>query len=166
VQRVGQPPISSFDDPALRSAQIGVQLIGDDGVNTPPVEELSRRGLGLDLHSYMVFGDLSQPYPLSPIVDAVAKGEVDVAIAWGPGAGYFAAKQETPLQVTAVDEAGTSVPMSFGMAIGVRKDDADLATALQQAMERRRDEIAAILDRYHVPRSEGRPQIIEIGTEP
>ena len=45
VQRAGVPPVKDYDDPALRSMQIGVQLIGDDGANTPPVEALAKRGI-------------------------------------------------------------------------------------------------------------------------
>ena len=37
--------VRSFDDPALRTLKIGVQLIGDDGVNTPPAHALAARGI-------------------------------------------------------------------------------------------------------------------------
>jgi mxaJ protein len=36
VQRGDHPLITSFDDPNLKRLKIGVQLIGNDGVNTPP----------------------------------------------------------------------------------------------------------------------------------
>ena len=37
--------IRSFDDPMLRRLKVGVQLVGDDGANTPPAHSLSRRGV-------------------------------------------------------------------------------------------------------------------------
>jgi mxaJ protein len=49
--------IRSFDDPALRKLKIGVQLIGDDYHNTPPVHALSRRGIVGNLVGYSVYGD-------------------------------------------------------------------------------------------------------------
>ena len=36
--------IRSFDDPRLKSLKIGVQLIGNDGANTPPAHVLASRG--------------------------------------------------------------------------------------------------------------------------
>ena len=36
--------IASFDDPRLRQLTIGVQMIGNDAMNTPPAHALARRG--------------------------------------------------------------------------------------------------------------------------
>jgi ABC-type amino acid transport substrate-binding protein len=35
--------LHSFDDPILRNLKIGVQMIGDDAANSPPVHALNRR---------------------------------------------------------------------------------------------------------------------------
>src|SRR3954453_9150214 len=45
VTRHGEPHIPSFDDPRLRTLRIGVQLIGDDGANSPPVAAFAKRGI-------------------------------------------------------------------------------------------------------------------------
>src|SRR5881394_1172447 len=37
--------IHSLGDPRLAGLRIGVQLVGDDGANTPPVHALARRGI-------------------------------------------------------------------------------------------------------------------------
>lgn len=37
--------------------------------------------------------------PTPPIVEAAVKGAIDVAIAWGPDAGYFARGAAGPLRV-------------------------------------------------------------------
>src|SRR5947209_8590624 len=81
------------DDPALRRVRVGVQVIGDDYTNTPPAHALSRRGIVGNVVGYTVYGDYAQPDPPARIIDAVAKGDIDVAIAWGPLAGYFAPRQ-------------------------------------------------------------------------
>src|SRR5689334_18377660 len=85
-------PITSFDDPRLRHLKIGVQLIGDDGVNSPPAHALSNRGIVRNIVGYTVYGDYAKPHPASRIIDAVIKGDVDVAVVWGPLAGFFAAR--------------------------------------------------------------------------
>src|SRR3954447_12812863 len=48
---------ASLNDPMLRGLTIGVQLIGDDGGNSPPAHALTRRGMVANLRGYMVYGD-------------------------------------------------------------------------------------------------------------
>jgi mxaJ protein len=145
--------ISSFDDPRLRSLRIGVQMIGDDFANTPPAHALARRGLVGNVRGYMVYGDYSGPAPQAEIVRAVAAGEVDVAFVWGPVAGYFARRQEVPLRLTPLPptDSAADLPMAFAVAMGVRRDDAELKARLERALERRTPEIRRLLGSYAVP---------------
>ncbi|HML27956.1 MAG TPA: quinoprotein dehydrogenase-associated putative ABC transporter substrate-binding protein [Hyphomicrobium sp.] len=147
VQRRGSAPISSFDDERLKTSRIGVQLVGNDGANTPPMNELARRGLTQHIHGFMVYGDWSKPDPLAPIVDAVANGDIDVALVWGPVADYYAARESPPLNVTPVS---TGRLMTFSIAMGVRKQDVELANEISHIIERRRDDIGKILADYHI----------------
>src|SRR5204863_223733 len=78
------------DDPRLRGLRVGVQLIGNDGVNTPPAHALSRRGIVDNVRGFSVYADYAQPNPPARILDALIAGEIDVAVVWGPLAGYFA----------------------------------------------------------------------------
>ena len=94
VFKAGEPPVSSFDDPSLKTRTIGVQLIGDNGMSSPPAHALAERGIVENVRGFMVYGDYRADHPLSEIVHAVATGEVDVAAVWGPVARYFAAKAE------------------------------------------------------------------------
>ena len=87
--------IASFDDPQLRNLIIGVQMVGSDAMNTPPAHALARRGIVQNVRGYMLYGDYRQPHPPSAIIDAVEDGDVDVAVVWGPMAGYFAAQGST-----------------------------------------------------------------------
>jgi mxaJ protein len=156
VTRRDRAPVRSFKDLLTTDGRIGVQLIGDDGTNTPPVEELAARGLSKRLKGYMVWGrtTTSTP-PLEEIMHAVAAGEIDVAVVWGPPAGYFATREHVPLTLSTI-AAGeqTVVPMSFAIAMGVRKQDEALAQALNTALTRHATEIRALLDGYGVPRAE------------
>jgi mxaJ protein len=145
--------IRSLDDPRLARLRIGVQLVGDDGANTPPVHALDRRGIG-NLKGYMVYGDYREADPTARIVEAVAKNEVDVAIVWGPIAGYFARKQNVPLDVVPVSPQidPPFMPLVFDIAMGVRRQDTTFRHQLDSIIGRRRDAISAILDEYFVPR--------------
>ncbi|MEJ1158427.1 quinoprotein dehydrogenase-associated putative ABC transporter substrate-binding protein [Prosthecomicrobium sp. N25] len=144
---------ASLDDPRLDSLRIGVQLVGDDGANTPPAHALAALGLGGNLRGYMVTGDYGTPAPGAAIVDAVAAGEVDVAAVWGPQAGYFAARAAEPLTVMPIAGGGRSGPFrfQFDIAMGVRRGDRDLRDRLDHVLVQRRADIEAILEDYHVP---------------
>jgi mxaJ protein len=144
--------ITSLDDPALRRLRVGVQLVGDDYTNTPPAHALSRRGIVRNVRGYSVQGDYAQPNPPARIIDAVASGEIDVAVAWGPLAGYFASRERVPLRVDALEsDSDGGVPMAFDVAIGVRRGEPALRDSLDRILERRKSEIVTILDRYGVP---------------
>jgi mxaJ protein len=145
--------IASFDDPQLRTLIIGVQMVGSDAMNTPPAHALSRRGIVQNVRGYMLYGDYRQPHPASAIIDAVENGDVDVAIVWGPTAGYFAAQASTPLTIEAVQpwRDGTELPMAFYISMGVRRGDNALLKRLDESLERNRTAISAILAEYHVP---------------
>lgn len=146
--------VRSFDDPALKKLRIGVQMIGDDGYNAPPAHALANRGIVGNVVGYTVYGDYSQPNPPARIVEAVASGEIDLAVVWGPLAGYFAPRQKVPLSIVPVSPQIDMpfLPFVFDISMGVRREDAKLQAELDRILERRRPEIDALLDRYGVPR--------------
>ncbi len=150
ITREGEPPVVSFDDPRLKRMRIGVQMIGDDFSNTPPAHALSRRGIVGDVRGYMVYGDYAEPDPHERIVRAVADGEIDVAFVWGPVGGFFARRQSVALHVEPLP--GTpDERLAFAIASGTRRGDEALRTQIDQALERKRVEVARLLASYQVP---------------
>lgn len=145
--------LASLDDPRLRSLRIGIHFIGDDYHNTPPAQALARRGIVRNVVGYSIYGDYSKPNPPAALVDAVARGEVDVAIVWGPFAGYFGRRASTPLDIAPVAAAEDSSlsPVTFAIAAGVRRGDSALAARVDTVLQARRSQIRAILERYGVP---------------
>ena len=151
--------VKSFDDAILRRVKVGVHMIGDDGANTPPAHALSRRGIINNVAGYMVYGDYRQHNPPSRMIEAVTNGDVDVAVAWGPLAGYFAGRQSVPLDVVPVSPQIDLpfLPFVFDISVGVRREDVALRDELDEVLARRRPEIESILTEYGVPRL-GSPQ--------
>jgi mxaJ protein len=145
--------LRTLDDPQLRSLRIGVQLIGDDGRNTPPAHALAARHLVSNIVGFTVYGDYRQPNPPARIVEAVARGDVDAAVVWGPLGGYFAKRQRAPLEVTPVAGAeDPQLPMTFDVSVGVARRRPELRDEINQVLERQRPEIDRLLDEFGIPR--------------
>ena len=141
--------VKTLDDPVLKKVKIGVHLLGDDYANPPPVHELSKRGIVSNVVGFSTF--YSAENPPSTIIEAVASGRVDVAVVWGPVAGYYASRQRVPLDVVAVPSKPGDLPSTFDIAMGVKRGNEPLRAQLQKALDTHRVEIAGILRSYGVP---------------
>lgn len=154
VQRADRgPPVASLADTLLRHMRIGIHLTGTDYANPPPAHALAARGIIDNVAGYSIYGDYSQPDPPARLVEAVANGDVDVAIVWGPLAGYFAQRQAAPLTLVPVPPASdpTGQPWSFPIAMGVRRQNPGLAAELDRLLGAERAAVRTILEQYHVP---------------
>jgi quinoprotein dehydrogenase-associated probable ABC transporter substrate-binding protein len=141
--------VKSLDDPVLKKLKIGVHLLGDDYTNPPPVHELSKRGVVDNVVGFATF--YSADNPPSTIIDAVASGKVDLAIVWGPIAGYFASRQRVALELVPVPSGKGDLPFAFNISMGVKKGDEALKARVEAVRRERSAEITAILKEYGVP---------------
>jgi mxaJ protein len=143
----------TLDDPRLKTLRIGVQMVGNDATNTPPAHALASRGIIGNIRGYMLYGDYRRPNPPAAIIEAVERGDVDVALVWGPLAGYFAAQSPVPLRLEPVTPwlADMQWPMQFDISVGVQKNNQKLLTQVDQILGRRSSDIRKLLASYHVP---------------
>jgi quinoprotein dehydrogenase-associated probable ABC transporter substrate-binding protein len=149
VTRSGARPFAGFDPADLQQRRIGVQLIGDDLVTSPPGYALTRAGAIDNVRGFPIMGDGPAARRM---VDAVASGQIDLALVWGPQAGWYAHRAPVPLVVTTASApAGLPVPFEYSIAMGVRKGDTALRDRLDEILQRRRADIDAILASYFVP---------------
>jgi mxaJ protein len=154
VTRADRPSVTSLDDPRLRHLKIGIQLVGDNGNNPPPAEALARRGLASNVRGFPVYGDDRDPNPGESIITAVANTDIDIAIVWGPLAGFYAKRQLVSLKLSPVEPQidGARLPMLFDISMGVRKGDDAFKDDVNQALVAIRPDIDRILSEYGVPR--------------
>jgi mxaJ protein len=152
-RRDRQLRVRSFDDARLKALTIGIQITGADYDNPPAAQALAARHLVENVRGYTVYGDYSRPDPQRDVVDAVADGRVDVAVVWGPLAGYYGGREPTEIDVVPVSggEDSPAIAFAFDIAMGVRREDRSLRKALDAIILRRRVEIRRILASYGVP---------------
>lgn len=142
--------VTSLSDPRLSTWRIGIQVVGND--YAPPAFALARRGITENIVGFSLFGAYGQLNPPRAIIDAVAGGSVDVAIVWGPFAGYFARSAAARLDVIPVSPPMyLGVPFSYDISMGVRKGDHELRAQLDQVLETESKAIREILIDYGVP---------------
>ncbi|HEY4010391.1 MAG TPA: quinoprotein dehydrogenase-associated putative ABC transporter substrate-binding protein [Acidobacteriaceae bacterium] len=145
--------ISGLDDPHLHTLKIGVHILGDQDDSIPPVHSLISRGVVKNLVGFSIFGTLDETNPAADLIKAVVDRRVDVAVAWGPLAGYFAKQSVVPLDVTPIpgDPTFPNLPFHFDIALGVREGDHVRQQQLNAELMRRRSEIQQILNSYGIP---------------
>ncbi len=140
--------LRSLDDAALKKLRIGVH------VNTPGHDALARHGLSENVAAYRLFFDFRDADPsVRPqrVLEDVASGALDVAVTWGPLAGYFAKAHPSPaLEIVPLEDDAAEV-LSYEFSMGVRKGARDLKSQLEGALERRAAEVRNILVEYGVP---------------
>lgn len=140
--------ITDWDAPDLRKGIIGI--IGQ----SPPTRPLADHNLMENARPYRLQRDLN--FPPSQLIDDLVKGDLDVAIVWGPIAGYFAKNASIPLVVVPIPEyesKNVKGKENWNISIGVRNKDKARAEELNKAIASRQADIDKILDEYGVPHS-------------
>jgi mxaJ protein len=132
--------IASLTDERLADMKIGMPMAGDD--YAPPSHVLARRGLSANVVGF-------SGYDNRAIAEAVSKGAVDVAVMWGPFAGWYGKGLDVrPVQPAAF----LGVPFTFEISMAVRKHDTALREELDRAIVAQCGAIQKLLDEYRVPR--------------
>lgn len=152
VTRTSDGAIASLDDPRLQTLRVGVPVGGDDGANPPPAHALARRGIFENVRGYNLLADYSQSNPPLELLRALDNHDIDVAIVWGPFAGYYALGRDDLAIRRVHEERDVDQPFRFSIAMGVRRADVQLHWELESFLARREGEVNAILDQYGVPR--------------
>jgi len=82
---------------------------------------------------------------------ALADGTIDVAVMWGPQAGYFVGRSERPIELVPL-RGSNGDAYEFDISMGVRTDDRDLASDIDATLVRLQPRIDGILDEFGVVR--------------
>ena len=128
-----------------RSLKIGVVA------QTPPVDWLLENKLFDQVVSYQrQTGDKDQ-YPGEIVEKDLTSGKIDVAMVWGPIAGYFARKVSGARLVVVPFATRPDIKFDYDIAMGVRFGERPWKEQVQQLIDRNQSKIHAILRDYGVP---------------
>ena len=90
-------------------------------------------------------------YPGQLIEHDLEQGRIDVAIVWGPIAGFFAQRVHSPELVVVPMRSEPGLAFDFAMAMGVRYGEPAWKQQVEALLVKHRSEIQAILRDYGVP---------------
>ena len=90
-------------------------------------------------------------YPGQLVERDLELGKIDVAIVWGPIAGFFARRVHTPELVVVPMKSEPGLAFDFAMAMGVRYGEPAWKQQVEALLVKHRSEIQAILRDYGVP---------------
>lgn len=140
--------LKTIEDVAKVSKQGEPLRIGlfDRGVATKKLIDL---GLGNQIEYYQMMPGDATVNAGRIVEDALANGEIDVAFLWGPIAGYYASVSDVPMTVQPLNELGEAMVFSFSM--GTRYQDKKWNELLNKFIDKRRDDINAIIAEYNFP---------------
>ncbi len=134
-----------IDPVALRKLRIGVYD------RSPASDWLARHGLVDSGVPYPILSPDPEQYPGEIIERDLASGKLDVAVVWGPIAGYFAKRVKTPALVVVPLRSERGVKFDYEMAMGVRYGEPEWKKKVEGLIESTRPEIQAILKEFGVP---------------
>jgi len=136
---------TDFDDPRLKSMRLGVVSA------TPPSDLLVRHQLLDNLKSYALVVDTRYESPAHQMMEDVANGEIDLALVWGPIAGYYIKQESLPLAMKILRSEPGTARMDYRIAMGVRANEPEWRRRINAAITKRQAQIADILRDYGVP---------------
>ena len=146
--------LDSLSDPRLKTAKVGIVA------RTPPVTFLAANGLLENIKTYALVVDTRFDSPTRQIMDDLDRGEIDVALLWGPIAGYYALKAKTPMTVIPLLKDQGGPPMVYRIVMGVRRSDRNWKRSLNKLISENQSEINGILRSYGVPLLDENDQLI------
>ena len=118
---------------------------------SPASDWLAKHGLVESGVPYPTMNADPQQYPGEIIEKDLVAGKIDVAIVWGPIAGYFSKRIKAPPLTVITLQSEPGVRFDFEIAMGVRHGEREWKEQVESLIVSRRAEIAAILDEFGVP---------------
>jgi quinoprotein dehydrogenase-associated probable ABC transporter substrate-binding protein len=135
----------SLSDDRLKSKKIGIIA------RTPPTSSMAMNGLMANAKSFEVNADRTPASPAADVIAAIASGEIDAGILWGPLGGYYAQRSKEPLAIVPLVKEKAGPPTIYGITMGVRPDEPEWKHKLNKLIAENQGDINAMLLAYDVP---------------
>jgi mxaJ protein len=142
----GLSGVETIEDPRLAGKRIGVVA------GTPPTANMAAVKLMRTAKIYPLMVDTRvMPSVAEIAIKDMLDGVIDVAILWGPMAGYYAEKSGADLAIVPLVKEKIGSRMMYRITMGVRPSDQEWKRTLNKVIRENQEEITKILLEYNVP---------------
>jgi ABC-type amino acid transport substrate-binding protein len=100
---------------------------------------------------YQLMVDTRVDQPSHDMIKDLVAGKIDVALLWGPFAGYYTKHDNLPLKLVFLNPEDSKVRLDYHIAMGVRPSDTAFRRRLNEVITKDHDQIQKILEDYGVP---------------
>jgi quinoprotein dehydrogenase-associated probable ABC transporter substrate-binding protein len=158
VYRKGEADrFGALDGPGAKEARIGVVA------NSPPATLVARLGLLANIRSYQLMTDTRFDQPGRTMIQELAAGTIDMALLWGPIAGWWAQHAPVPLELVALQsDPRTRLRFDFLISMGIRHAEPEWKQTINDALRELAPDINRILDDFAVPRLDARGRLVGV----
>jgi quinoprotein dehydrogenase-associated probable ABC transporter substrate-binding protein len=144
-----------IEDPALKDLKIGLTA------GAPPADIAAKNGLAANIRPYDLYVDTRYQSPGKDMINDLANKQIDVALLWGPIAGYYAAQHGDALKITPLLHEPKGTRMEFYITMAVRPGENKWKNDINALIRDNKGEIEKILRDYHVPQLNARGELMQ-----
>jgi quinoprotein dehydrogenase-associated probable ABC transporter substrate-binding protein len=144
-----------IEDPALKNLKIGLNA------GTPPADIAAKNGLAANIRPYDLYVDTRVQSPSKDMINDLVNKQIDVALLWGPIAGYYAAQHGDELKVTPLLNEPKSTRLEFYITAAVRPGENKWKNDINTLLRENKAEIDKILRDYHIPVLNARGELVQ-----
>jgi PQQ-dependent catabolism-associated CXXCW motif protein len=97
------------------------------------------------------------------MIEDLAAGRIDIALLWGPIAGWWAKQQAVPLDLVPLkSDPRSGLRLDFRISMGIRQGEPNWKHRLNQVLRELQPDFDAILDSFAVPRLDNAGRLVGV----
>ena len=141
--------IKSISDPIIKEKNYKIGIIHA----TPPTSHVAKNKLFEQAKFYRQAADPRKQKPWKDMTNDLVEGKIDIAILWGPYAGYetkLAKKKIKLVPLTKEEKVGRGT-MVYRFTMGIRRNEPEWRKTINDLIKDNQEEINEILREYNIP---------------
>jgi quinoprotein dehydrogenase-associated probable ABC transporter substrate-binding protein len=154
----GLEDVATLGDARLKGKHIGIVA------GTPPATNMAANGLMINAKPYPLMVDTRVDSSAEAMINDLNSGTIDVAVLWGPMAGFYAKKANPPLHIVPLVKETVGPKLVYRIGMGVRPADQNWKRMLNRLIQENQPAINKILLDFGVPLLDENDQLIGLET--
>ena len=141
--------IKTLSDPEIKEKKYKIGIIHA----TPPTSYVAKYKLFEQAKFYRQAADPRKQKPWTDITNDLVNGKIDIAILWGPLAGYEAKKAKKPITIVPLtkEETVSRGKLVYRFTMGIRRNEPEWEKTINNLIKDNQEEINKILNGYGIP---------------